>query len=93
MKKESKTRKSISKLPPNVRDFLSDKISKNIKEGKPRDQAIAIAFSQTRKKFPSQAERLRLPRSSPIDPTRLRSLLISLVGLAITLRILRELRK
>jgi len=80
-------------LPPNVSNFLSKKISENIKEGKPRNQAIAIAFSQTRKKFPEQSRRLTLPRNSPIDATRLRSFLISLVGLAITIRILRELRK
>ncbi len=80
-------------LPPNVRNFLSSKISKNIKEGKPRDQAIAIAFSQTRKKFPEQSARLKLPTSSShIDQPRLRSLLISLLGLAIALRVLREIR-
>lgn len=30
--------------------LLKDKIRKNIKEGKPRKQAVAIAFSQVRKK-------------------------------------------
>ncbi len=80
-------------LPPDVRMFLSDKISKNIREGKPRDQAVAIAFSQTRKKFPSQASRLTLPRSSShIDQRRLRSLLFTLLGAAIAIRILREIR-
>lgn len=79
-------------LPKNVRNFLSDKISKNIREGKPRDQAIAISFSQTRKKFPDQAKRLTLP-SNPHTGNRFRGFLIGLVGLAITLRILRELRR
>ncbi len=31
--------------------FISRKIRKNIKEGKPRKQAVAIAFSQAREKF------------------------------------------
>ena len=33
------------------RKFLVKKIKRNIKEGKPQKQAVAIAFSQTRKKF------------------------------------------
>lgn len=90
----SQLMKKNQPLPKNVRDFLSDKISKNIREGKPRDQAVAIAFSQTRKKFPEQSERLKLPTRSPqIDDKKFRSFLIGLVGLAITIRILRELRK
>ncbi len=36
---------------PAMQQFLSQKIRKNISEGKPTKQAIAIAFSQARKKF------------------------------------------
>ena len=40
-----------SPLTPQMQGFISKKISKNIKEGKPPKQATAIAFSQARKKF------------------------------------------
>jgi len=47
------------RMPKKIRTFIARKISKNVKEGKPKSQAIAIAFSQARKKFPKQRAKLR----------------------------------
>ena len=38
-------------LSPRMRIFIDKKISRNIREGRPQKVAIAIAFSQARKKF------------------------------------------
>lgn len=40
----------MAKLNPEARKFISRKIKKNISEGKPQKQSIAIAYSQARKK-------------------------------------------
>lgn len=42
---------TIIKLSPQQQAFIRKKVSKNIKEGKPPKQAVAISFSQARKKF------------------------------------------
>ncbi len=85
------------KLPQDVRDFISDEISRQRKEGRPQGQSIAIAFSKARKKFPRQAKKLELMRrsgqmSGHTTAARTRNLLVSIFGLAIALRILREFR-
>ncbi len=79
-------------LRPTERMFIASKIRKNIKEGKPRKQAIAIAFSQARKKFGSS----RIPsisnqKTDKIDK-RTERLLIRLLGLALALEIIRTVR-
>jgi hypothetical protein len=38
------------KLSPEAEKFISRKIRKNIKEGRPQKQAVAIAYSQARAK-------------------------------------------
>lgn len=40
----------MAKISPKARNLISKKISKNIHEGKPQKQAVAIAFSQAREK-------------------------------------------
>lgn len=42
---------TIIKLSAEQKQFIRKKVSKNIKEGKPPLQAVAISFSQARKKF------------------------------------------
>ena len=42
---------TIIKLSPAQQKFIRKKVSKNIKEGRPPKQAVAISFSQARKKF------------------------------------------
>lgn len=89
---KSRTR---SKLTPEMQTFLSRKIRKNIKEGRKPKQAVAIAFSQARKKFGNA--RLRSMPNNPRDDNksqrRIRNLLVTLFGVAIALQILRRARK
>ena len=40
----------MAKISPKAQKFISKKISKNIKEGRPSKQAQAIAFSQARQR-------------------------------------------
>lgn len=75
--------------------ILANKISKNIREGKPQKQAIAIGFSQARKKgcpFPKQSKNPK-KKSMNIDQNKLFRTLIPLVGLVVALRILRGIRR
>jgi len=43
------SRKIGRKVSAEARKFVSQKIRKNIREGKPTQQAVAVAFSQARK--------------------------------------------
>ncbi len=89
----SMSRRSMPKLPKNVKDFISKEISRQRKEGRPQRQSIAIAFSKARKKFPRQAKKLKLmgnPRT--MSRNRLINLLVLLVGVSVALRILRGIR-
>lgn len=84
------------RLTPAVRDFVSKKIKKNIKEGKPVKQSIAIAFSQARKKFPKQKKSLTRIVGNPnskLTPKRIVNLLVFLFGVSLALQILRSARK
>ena len=84
------------KLSPDKRQFVSDAISKEIRAGKPRKQAIAIGFSKARAKFGNSGlqvtRTIKNRRTDNVDK-RTRSLLFTLLGVAIALRILREVRK
>ena len=72
------------------RQFLANKIRKNIREGKPRKQAIAIAFSQARRKFGSdKIPPLSNQRTNTIDD-RTRRLLVFLIGASLAISILRR---
>ncbi len=42
---------TIIKLSPAQKEFIRKKVKKNIREGRPPKQAVAISFSQARKKF------------------------------------------
>lgn len=42
---------SASQLSPEEREFISDEISRQRAEGRPQDQAVAIAFSKARERF------------------------------------------
>jgi hypothetical protein len=46
------------KLPRSVQLFISDKIAELVNEGYPQKQAVAIAYSEARKKHPSLKKRL-----------------------------------
>ncbi len=96
---QGRTRSSItpamarqaSRLNPRMKRFLASKIRKNIREGKPARQAIAIAFSQARKKFGNS--RL-IPKTNPhlaLD-NRTRRLLFLIFGTAIALSLIRQIR-
>jgi len=87
------TTKTITRLPKNVRDFISKEISRQRKEGKPQAQSIAIAFSKARKKFPSQKKKLSLMNSPRMSQKRIRNLIFLLFGTALALQILRQVRK
>lgn len=50
---------TIVKLSSQQKAFIRKKVSKNIKEGKPPKQAVAISFSQARKKFGLKRSLLR----------------------------------
>ncbi len=82
-----------SRLKPSEKKFLADKIRKNIREGKPRKQAIAIAFSQARKKFGKERiPEIKNQKTDKID-SRTRRLLFLIFGTAIALSLLRQIRK
>lgn len=51
-KSEAQRKAVFAKLrnSPKAKKFISRKIKKNIEEGKPQKQSVAIAFSQARKK-------------------------------------------
>lgn len=83
-------------LSKEKREFISKQISKEIRAGKPSKQAIAISFSKARSRFGNSG--LELTKSVKNNPTnnidkRTRNLLFLLLGTAIALRVLRELRK
>lgn len=83
--------KEKPKLSPEMKEFLAKKIRKNIREGKQPKQAIAISFSQARKKF--KDSRL-IPKSNPhlkLDK-RTRNLLFLIFGTAAALSIIRQIR-
>lgn len=84
--------RNVPMLKSSERNFLEFKIRKNIKEGKPRKQAIAIAFSQARKKFgTSRIPEVKNRRTDVIDK-RTRRLLLLIFGTAVALSILRQAR-
>ncbi len=81
-----------SKLSPTMKRFLASKIRKNIREGKPAKQSVAIAFSQARKKFGNS--RL-IPKTNPdlkLD-NRTRRLLFLIFGTAIALSLIKQIRQ
>lgn len=84
---------SIPKLPLAQREFIADKIRKNISEGKPQKQAIAIAFSQARKRFGNSRLLPKLGNPNGITPKRTRNLLILILGTAIALRLFRDITR
>ncbi len=94
---KSNTRPTIMKrkmpiLTKTERKFISIKIRKNIKEGKPIKQAIAIGFSQAREKFgKSRIPEIKNQKTDTVDK-RTRNLLVTLLGLSIALSILRSSR-
>lgn len=84
--------KQPSRLTPEMKKFLQTKIRKNIKEGKPPRQAVAIAFNQARKKFPKSSK--LIPKTNPhlaLDQ-RTRRLLFLVFGTVVALSLLRQLR-
>ncbi len=46
------------KIPKHIASFISNKIEELMKEGYPRKQAIAIAYSEARKKHPTLKKKL-----------------------------------
>ncbi len=83
--------RQASRLNPRMKKFLATKIRKNIKEGKPPRQAVAIAFSQARKKFGNSK---LIPKTNPhlrLD-NRTRNLLFLIFGTAIALSLIRQIR-
>lgn len=85
-------RRNMPKLTKTEREFIAGKIRKNIKEGKPNKQAIAIAFSQARKKFGSRKiPEIKNQRTNVIDK-RTRRLLITLIGLSLFLSLFRKIK-
>lgn len=85
-------RNQPQRLPPNIRNFISDKISILRREGVPQNVAIARAFSEARTKF-GENKVPRLSVSSSHIDNRTRQLIITLLGTAIALRILREITR
>jgi len=86
-------KRTTPKLRKTEREFIADKIRKNIREGKPRKQAIAIGFSQARAKFgKSRIPELKNQKTNFIDK-RTRRLLVLLLGTALFLQILRQTRQ
>ena len=84
------------KLTKQVSGFVAKKIRKNIKEGKPLKQSIAIAFSQARKRFPKQKKSLEKIVSNPngkLTTKKIINLLVFLFGVSVALSILRRARK
>ena len=71
------------------RQFISDEISRQRREGKPQRQSIAIAFSKARKKF-GENRIPAFPTGSSHITEKTRRLLFTLLGAAIAIRILRE---
>ena len=86
----TRSRSSTQKLSKVKITFISKEIRRQRKEGKPQKQSIAIAFSKARKKFGDKG--LTLKRSNPSNRNT-RRVLGSLIGLALTLAILREFTK
>ncbi|HEC38849.1 MAG TPA: hypothetical protein ENI29_11485, partial [bacterium] len=79
-----------TRLPKNQRDFISDEISRQRKEGKPQDQAIAIAFSKARKEFGNKG---LIPKVSNPNGKKTERLLRTLLGVAVALAIIRSFKK
>lgn len=87
------TGRMTPRLTKTEREFIGKKIRKNIREGKPRKQAIAIGFSQARTKFgKARIPELKNQKTDFLDK-RTRNLLITLLGFSIALSILRSARK
>ena len=87
------TLRMTPRLTKTEREFIGKKIRKNIKEGKPRKQAIAIGFSQARAKFgKARIPKLENQKTDFLDK-RTRNLLITFLGFNISLSILRSARK
>ena len=63
---------TIIKLSPAQQKFIRKKVSKNIKEGRKPKQAVAISFSQARKKFGNGA---LLPSKERVAIKKLRSII------------------
>jgi len=53
-----KKRKRKAKLPKKVSQYISDQIKSEREAGYPQRQAIAIAFSMARRKFPQYSHLL-----------------------------------
>jgi len=90
------TRRRKPRLSLKQREFIAKEIRRGIKEGRPQQQSIAIAFSKARKKFKDKRflPRMTSHKGNPngIFPKRTRNLLITLLGVAIALRLFRQLR-
>lgn len=96
-KRKARTGGPIDKAPISMKqkEFLAKKIRQNLREGRPMKQAIAIAFSQARKKFPRQ-KRFVLkgnPNGKGLTTKRITNLLVLLFGTAVALSILRRIRR
>ncbi len=79
-----------TRLPKNQRDFISDEISRQRREGKPQDQAIAIAFSKARKEFGNKG---LIPKVSNPNGKETERLLRTLLGVAVALAIIKSFKK
>ncbi len=79
-----------TRLPKNQRDFISKEISRQRKEGKPQNQAIAIAFSKARKEFGNKG---LIPKVSNPNGKKTERLLRTLLGVAVALAIIRSFKK
>ena len=84
------------KLTPSMKKFLATKIRKNIREGKPPKQAVAIAFSQARKKF-GDVKALKQSNNpngrKDFFDNRTRRLIFLIFGTAVALSLLRQIRQ
>ena len=72
------------------RTFIADEINKNAKAGKSQKQSVVQAFAKARQRFGSKIPVIKNPPKNLDQKTR--SLLFTLLGVAITLKILRTLR-
>lgn len=84
------------KLTPSMKKFLATKIRKNLREGKPPKRAVAIAFSQARKKF-GDVKALKQTGNPNGNPNgfdkRTRNLIFLIFGTAVALSLLRQIRQ
>lgn len=80
-------------LTTTQKTFLAMKIRKNIKEGKPAKQAVAIAFNQARTKFPGVGiPAMKNQKTNTLGKKTVR-LIVGLLGISVALSILRGIPK